>query len=343
MKTPILVSIALFLGGSHDLSIKHENGQVRRTSFTFEGERSLAEMTSTVDGEEQGGMDDMQHHETYGFSGVFVDRTVESVDSKRTVFDREYEELGLNWSIEITPPFGEGTNEETSGESELEGATVRFTWDADDEEFASAFPEGEDGDEDLLEGLTAEFPWASYLPEEGVEADDEWNIAPEALIQTIELGGDMSLTDDQEGMPSAMGQIRGGMDEDWDGEMTATLVGVTEVDGRAQAAISIEVDVSIERDNTEEARAEMEQPDDLPEGAVIPDLESMEIETTFEGEGTLVWDVDVGYLVSLELELEIESIQTVQLVVEFGGQSMDIEQVIVFEGERYMSVEVDLQ
>jgi hypothetical protein len=256
------------------------------------------------------------------------------VDSKRTVFDREYEELGLNWSIEITPPFGEGTNEETSGESELEGATVRFTWDADDEEFTSAFPEGEDGDEDLLEGLTAEFPWASYLPEEGVEADDEWNIAPEALIQTIELGGDMSLTDDQEGMPSAMGQIRGGMDEDWDGEMTATLVGVTEVDGRAQAAISIEVDVSIERDNTEEARAEMEQPDDLPEGAVIPDLESMEIETTFEGEGTLVWDVDGGYLVSLELELEIESIQTVQLVVEFGGQSMDIEQVMVFEGER---------
>ena len=200
MKTPILVSIALFLGGSHDLSIKHENGQVRRTSYTFEDERSLAEMTSTVDGEERGGMDDMQHHETYGFSGVFVDRTVESADSKRTVFDREYEELSLNMSIEITPPFGEGTNEEASGESELEGATVRFTWDADDEDFASAFAEGEDGDDDLLEGLTAEFPWASYLPEEGVEADAEWNIAPEVLIQTMELGGDMSLTNDQEGL-----------------------------------------------------------------------------------------------------------------------------------------------
>ena len=344
MKAPILISLALFLGSSHDLSVKHEKGQVRRTSFTSEEQRSLSEMSSTMNGEEQGGMDDMQHEQSYGASGVFVDRTVESVDSKRKVFDREYEELGLEMTVQITPPFGESVDEEASGESDLEGETVRFTWDADDEEFDPAFPEGEDGDEDLLDGLSAEFPWASYLPEGGVEAEDEWDIAPEVLIQTIELGGDLSLTNDQEGMlGSAMTEVSGGRTGDYGGEMTATLVGVTEVDGRAQAEISLEVDVSIVQDNTEMARADMEQPDDLPEGAVVPDLESMMVETTYEGEGTLVWDIEGGYLVSLEFELELESIQTVQLLVEFGGQSMDIEQVMTFEGDRYMSIEVQVE
>jgi len=344
MKTPVLISLALFLGNSHDLSVKHEDGQVRRTSYTFEEQRSLSEMSSTMNGEEQGGMGDMQHEQNYGASGVFVDQTVETVDSKRTVFDREYEELGLEMSIEIRPPFGEGINEEASGESELEGSTVRFTWDADDEEFSRAFPDGENGDEDLLEGLTAEFPWASYLPEEGVEAEDEWEIAPDVLIRTMELGGDMSLSTDAEGsLESAMGPVSGGRDGDYDGEMTATLVAVTEVDGRAQAEISIEVDVSIAQDRTEEARADMEDPDGLPEGAIVPDLQAMVIETTYEGEGTLVWDVEGGYLVSLEFELELESVQTVQLLVEFGDQSMDIEQIMIFEGESYMSIEVETE
>jgi hypothetical protein len=140
-----------------------------------------------------------------------------------------------------------------------------------------------------------------------------------------------------------MTEVSGGRTGDYGGEMTATLVGVTEVDGRAQAEISLEVDVSIVQDNTEMARADMEQPDDLPEGAIVPDLESMVVETTYEGEGTLVWDIEGGYLVSLEFELELESIQTVQLLVEFGGQSMDIEQVMTFEGERYMSIEVETE
>jgi hypothetical protein len=69
----------------------------------------------------------------------------------------------------------------------------------------------------------------------------------------------------------------------------------------------------------------------------------MVVETTYEGEGTLVWDIKGGYLVSLEFELELESIQTVQLLVEFGGQSIDIEQVMTFEGERYMSIEVETE
>lgn len=344
MKTPVLITLALFLGNSHDLSVKHEDGQVRRTSYTFEEQRSLSEMSSTMNGEEQGGMDDMQHEQSYGASGVFVDRTVETVDSKRTVFDREYEDLALDMSIEINPPYGEGVNEEASGESELEGSTVRFTWDADDEEFSPGFPEGESGDDDLLEGLTAEFPWASYLPEEGVEAEDEWEIAPEVLIRTMELGGDMSLSTDEEGsLRSVMSQVSGGRDGEYGGEMTATLVAVTEVDGRTQAEISIEVNVSIAQDNTEDARAEMEDSDELPEGAVVPDLQSMVIETTYEGEGTLVWDVEGGYLVSLEFELELESIHTIQLLVEFGDQSMDIEQVMFFEGESYMSIEVETE
>ncbi|HJM55866.1 MAG TPA: hypothetical protein QF446_00930 [Planctomycetota bacterium] len=344
MKAPILISLALFLGNSHDLSVKHEKGQVQRTSFTFEEQRTLSEMSSTVNGENQGELDDMQHEQSYEASGVFVDRTVGSTDSKRTVFDREYEELGLEMAVQITPPFGESVDEEASGESDLEGETVRFTWDADEEDFSPAFPEGEGGDEDLLEGLEAEFPWASYLPEEGVDTDDEWDIAPEVLIQTIEVGGDMSMTNDGEGMlGSAMSEVSGGRDGEYGGEMTATLVGVNEVDGRDQAEISIEVDVSLVQDNTEIARADMQESDDFPEGAVVPDLESMVIETTYEGEGTLVWDVEGGYLVSLELELELEFTHTIQLLVEFGGQSMDIEQIMTFEGERSMSIEVEVE
>ena len=343
MKTPVLISLALFLGNSHDLGIKHEVGQVRRTSYTFEEQRSLSEMSSTMNGEEQGGMGDMQHEQSYGVSGVFVDRTVESVDSKRTVFDREYEELEINLSVEVDNPFGADTDEEVSGESDLEGATVRFT--REDDEFAAEFPEGEAGDEELLDGLTAEFPWADYLPEEDVDEKDGWEIAPELLFRTFDLGGDMSLRTDDEGpLDSAMKEVSADSDGDYGGDMSATLVSVSEVDGRVQAEISIEVDVFLLQDRTEITRAQMaEEPDDLPEGMAVPELQSMEEETLYEGEGTLIWDVEGGYLVSLELELEFEATQTLQLSLEFAGQSLEIERITTFEGDRSISIEVEVE
>ena len=343
MKAPILLCVALLSGHSHDLAPKHEQGQVRRTSYSFEARRSLTGRSSIVNGEEHPGREGVRQEQTYSAKGVLVDRTVRVDDSTLMVFDREYEELELNLSVEVDDPFGADTDEEVSGESDLEGATVRFT--REDDEFAAEFPEGEAGDEELLDGLTAEFPWADYLPEEDVDEKDGWEIAPEVLFRTFDLGGDMSLRTDDEGpLDSAMKEVSADSDGDYGGDMSATLVSVSEVDGRVQAEISIEVDVFLLQDRTEITRAQMaEEPDDLPEGMAVPELHSMEEETLYEGEGTLIWDVEGGYLVSLELELEFEATQTLQLSLELAGQSLEIERITTFEGDRSISIEVQVE
>ena len=75
----------------------------------------------------------------------------------------------------------------------------------------------------------------------------------------------------------------------------------------------------------------------------VPELQSMEEETLYEGEGTLIWDVEGGYLVSLELELEFEATQTLQLSLELVGQSLEIERITTFEGDRSISIEVEVE
>jgi len=152
MKAPILLCVALLSGHSHDLAPKHEQGQVRRTSYSFEARRSLTGRSSIVNGEEHPGREGVRQEQTYSAEGVLVDRTVRVDDSTLMVFDREYEELELNMSVEVDNPFGADTDEEVSGESDLEGATVRFT--REDDEFAAEFPEGEAGDEELLGRIT---------------------------------------------------------------------------------------------------------------------------------------------------------------------------------------------
>ncbi|GEM_PF-6693208 len=344
MKTPLLLCLAISLSAPHDLTSKHEKGQVRRTSFSFEEERSMVEMSATVNGEEQPAMEGMSHIQTSSGSGLFVDSTTRVEDSECMAFERVYEELEYNASLEVDNPFGEGMSEVPSFESELEGMTVRFT--RDDGDFVAEFPEEDAGDEELLEDLVGELPWDNFLPAGSVEDEAEWEIESETFFQTLDLGGDLSFEADEEGaLSSAMASDNDG-DADYSGEVTATLISVSEVDGRMMAKISLEVDASKLEDNTESARAQMEergQPDDAPEGALMPELESMEVEIAYEGEGTLMWDVEGGYLVSLEMELELEASQTMEMFLEFGGQTMEIEQVMAFEGKHSIEVEVEVE
>ncbi len=345
MKIAILLTLAAPFAALpvHDLVAKHEKGQVRRTTFSTEESREMTEMSSVMNGEEHA-MPDMVHEESRSLAGVFVDTCLSTDSGELTGFSREYTDLAGGMSIEIDNPFGEGISEDAAGDSDLNDLTVVFA--LEDDGFEAKFPDDQGGDEDLLDGLTALFPWSQYLPEEAVEEDSEWELAPTLLGDTLDLGGDLGITFDEDSPFFGDDESNNEFEPDvtYDGSFTATLSGTEEVDGRTLAEITLEIDISEFADQTESMQAEVgTPPDDLPDGMMQPDIESMTVETLYEGEGTLIWDIKGGYLVSLDLELTTESTQVMSMSMDLGGEVMEMEQVMVFSGQQVFSAEVEVE
>ena len=61
---------------------------------------------------------------------------------------------------------------------------------------------------------------------------------------------------------------------------------------------------------------------ELPEGMNVEmDIESMDIEFEFVGEGEILWNLEAGVLHSLEVSGEMT--QIIDMVMNMGGQSME--------------------
>jgi hypothetical protein len=159
----------------------------------------------------------------------------------------------------------EGMDADVPGSSELEGMSVVFTWNEDEEDFDVAFAEGMEGDEKLLVNLVESLDLREFLPPNEVSSQDEM-----------------------------VGEL--------DGDIAAELVGIREEDGKRLAAIKLELDLSSASDLKEKMS---ELKDQMPEGMGEIDFESFDVEFEFKGEGELLWDLEQGLFHSLAISGDI--------------------------------------
>ena len=67
--------------------------------------------------------------------------------------------------------------------SALEGETVMFEWDEDEE----AYEVTSDADDGLLADLRMDIDFAGFLPDGAVDEGDEWELQPDAYRKVIDF------------------------------------------------------------------------------------------------------------------------------------------------------------
>lgn len=262
---------------------------------------------------------------------------------------RTYDTLGSDTEMRMEMEImGSTTTQETpmKAKSELEGKSVLFSWNADEEEFKASFPDGKDG-EKLLEGLEEDMDMRAFLPSKAVAEGDEWKVEPAALASIMAPGGNLKLMpEDMGGMDSMMMNSNMGTMSDWftdsiEGEVTAKFVGLRKSEGGAKlGAIQLVVKVSNAVDLTEMVAAAMENVD-LPPEAGEMDFDHLDLEIKLSGEGMLLWNLDAGQAHSLELSGDFSMMMNMGMSMNMQGMgSMDLEQTIQMSGTITQSASV---
>ncbi|MFT4647470.1 MAG: hypothetical protein ACI9X4_000682 [Glaciecola sp.] len=330
--TTLLCSSAL-LGFSETFETKAVEGEVLVRTFAFSSESSLESSSMLMDGEEVPGHGgEMEQESSFSTEYVVRDTHLEVADGQVASVERTYEQLEQNITEHMQPPMGEEAfDSEFSSESDLTDKSVVLT--IEDDEVSAAWADGHEGDEGLLADLEICEDFGVLLPESAMELQGTWSLPPSLLEKLSAPLGDLHM-EAEEG-PDDMGDEGPEMpDEEFEGDIQATFAEIVEEDGRRLARVEFTVDVSSTVDMTEFvlAMTASENPDDMPEGAMVPDIKSMEHESTYVGSGTFLWDLKAGRLASFDLTCEITRAETVTMEIAMGAESVEIEQISEYAG-----------
>ncbi len=295
--------------------------------MTFEPEAGL-EVTRTVEQEIVLDLDTDLSSETpdglevqlkINSSLEFADTFVETEAGRFNKLSRTYNKLQTNF-VQYVAMQGEGEEQSFDSGSELEGATVVFSWNADDEEYDRELTEG-DIDDDLLNELESDLDLAGFLPEEEVEEDDSWDIDIETFKLLLDPGREVGITapgsedDEDEDEESFLDTL--------EGDVTATFGGLREDDDMTFAVINIEAEVT----GTESSETDIPLPDDTTL------LQTEDVEYTLELEGEILWSLENNMIAKATLSGDLERAVEFNVTGEFQGQSIDEDSTQVFVGE----------
>lgn len=256
-----------------------------------------------------------------------VETFVSAIDGRLVELVRAFGPITMEASseIEASLPGAGDASFEIGGEggSELEGVRVRFVWDPDLEEWTKSFADDYEGREELLEPLEPTTELLFALPEdEDVEVDDRWDLDLDVLFDLLRPGGAVPLdveTDLQalEGVldPILLPGVFDSLDGDREGDVSAR---VTSADD-SRAVIAIAVDAKVTCDHLEGGTIDLE--DALPEGARA-DLARATYETSIDGKGEIVWDLEAGRMASFRFEADVEV--EIQLDVDVEAEGEDL-------------------
>ncbi len=336
--TTVLCASAL-LGFSETFETKATEGEVLVRTFSFSSESSMEDVSVTMNGEDgPGGPGDMEQESSFHIEYEVRDTNTKVSDGQVESVERLYSKIESSRSEHMVQPMSEEPMDmESTGESDLKDKTVVL--EAKGDETVASWAEGEEGDEDLLKDLAICEDFSALLPAGAQELEGTWSISPSLLDLLNEPLGDLHLSDD--GMPEEMEEGDVEMpDEEFEGEIQATFAEIVEEDDRRLARVTFTVDVSSTVDLTDFFAAMTDaHGGDVPEDAMIPEVESMENESSYVGEGTFLWDLKNGRLASLELTCETTTVETMILLISMGQEEMEIEQITEHAGTDTWKIE----
>ena len=348
-----LVAIPAFLAFTQpetELSFSPSKDASVEITFENSAEFFLDDFSASVMGNDMTAMlGDVDVSVNLEMESTFSDTYRTVSDGRPVSFERTYGASNIGGDFTGSSD-GEAESKSFSIDSALEDATVRFTWNDEDEDYTRAFVDDEEADEALLKGLLPRLDLAFMLPEGAVKADDTWAVDPIQLASLLIPGGDLAY--DIEGREDAdFSDFEGAMgNEDayaavtklMEGEVTATFKGMGEGDSSHLAEILIEMDISGEEDFADMVadaiRKGLEASGQEVPMDQIPEFNTFALAVGFEGEGTLVWDMRSGHVASFAMTSEIEVALAVNVSFDMEGIAGDAEGEVVLGGAAEISM-----
>ena len=263
----------------------------------------------------------VEREDSYVVTDVF-----ESVDDGRPQrLRRSFDELSGHEQARFSNADSEESHD-SDYESALEGQSVVFTWNEESGEYDVAFDEGAEGETELLEELDEDMDLRRLLPEHAVAEGDSWEIEAGVFACISDPGGELALLDstgENEDRSSINGQLR----DNLSGTIKASYVGTRDVDGTPAAVIELDIETL--------THGEEELPgEELPPGG----SGTSRIESSYQLEGELLWDMEHGHALSLELAGTTGFTMAQAVSGEHEGESIEQEQKMVFAGSATFSM-----
>lgn len=325
----LLPPIALLLLSStrDELTLRYapEEGTVLKRTYVAEAEYHLADLSASIDGEPLERPEELPDFRMGFEEHIVVTDTLRSVaDGRPTELLRTFDELRQDSSD------SSGDEEvESTMTSSLQGRTVAFRWDDDEERFSAEAADEEDLDDSLAQWLAEDMDLRLVLPDGEVEVDDEWEIDPKLYLAFMWPSGllDFRAEDDEEPNDDERSMSRQTI-ENLEGSGKARLEEIREEDGVRVAVIHVELEITTGSESVLPALSEGEF--ERPEITI-----EVEIERTLEG--TILWDLEHGHALSAELECEASRLHSESWTVtgendEGDTVEAEIEQARLLEG-----------
>ena len=288
LATPLVLTLLAGLDtSSEELVFAPEEGTQLTRTFEASADYDPAEVSISMNGEELDLEDAPQGYPVHFEERIVVKDRIEGVEDGRP---SAVVRLFVDLSQETKFSLEEEQVEELST-SDLEGRTVRFAWDDEEEEFVAEVADEEDElDEDVLEWLLEDLDLRGILPDEKVEEGDEWEFDPAVYLAFMWPSGllDFHVEEQQEGPGDIDREIGQDTIEGIEGTGKARFDGVREEDGVRVAVLQVEMSIETGADltlNTE-------------------DGDEVEMEVAIERDltGEILWDLEHGHFHSAELE-----------------------------------------
>ena len=260
---------------------------------------------------------------------------------------RTFDKLATNgdFSVEMAMMPDGGMENTVSGSSELQGKTVKFSWNADDGDYDVAFDESE-GEASLLEHLDEDMDLRAVLPKGEVAEGDTWEVDVARLRPLLAPGGDVGIRPETMGdediggmMPGMdnMGDLSEMLGEMLEGTASAEYKGVEEVEGVKLGVIQLTIDIESANDMADKV-ADMLQ--EMPEGIGSISIDHMDVEFGLKAKGTVKWNIAAGHIHSVDISGDVSTDVDTGMSIEAEGRSMNMEQTMSMRGTITIQLEV---
>jgi hypothetical protein len=313
------------------VSFAPEAGATVDKELTLEATMYLEDLTMILNGSEMppemlgGAMDE----------GLIMNASVEVSD--------EYVRSAKGKPIELLRTFtgmalemGTESDAETVDEfGEIEDSTVRFKWDADEDEYIVTYEDGS-GDEDLLKGLSPDMDFLALLPDGDVDRGDTWEVSDVDSLATLFFPGGLAMPNpgDEEGaelFEEFSDELEAQFRESFeDFTVQCKYNGARDEDDARLGEISFKF----------EGEASLDLSDMLTEMIALQGGEMdisadvlATVDLEFEGEGTLLWNLGGGHVAGFEMSSEMLLLGDIEADVEAMGDSQTIEVSVEVSGE----------
>ena len=323
-----------------------EGSKVEKT-FENKAEFTLQNMSLSMNGQDSPAKPEMEMSINSEQKVVVTDEYVANRDGAPKKLRRNYDELGNTVTIAMKMAMmGQTQNKDQNltGESELQGKKVVFTWDDEKSEYKKAFDPALDKDS-LLKDLDEDMDLRVLLPKDEVKPGDSWDVDVKALASVLAPGGNLSIIPKEMSADEmAMGMPGMGSMSDWlrgslEGEAKATFASVREVEGVKMAVVKLTAKITVSKDMTEMVQDAMKKAKLPPEAGDLS-IDHMDVDYKLEAEGELVWDIAGGHIHSFDMSGPSHVQMDMAMKMAPQGQKMTIEYGMELSGTTGLKVAV---